>query len=507
MIRFAGENTIADAASLSMRNGECVRAVNCDIDDSGNAVRRDGFTLVTGGETTSLWGNYCVQNSKICYFDGATVSPMSDEIIVLAEVHFEQVNNIVVFSDGLVYGKIDNGTITVLDNTTDWNALANDVTQWVENHAPADFQAVVSNFEVDTFKLSTQAGKHLVFADGCVYFAVAVGDASFVFRTDTFNVDRTDIRFNVVAGFPQTITAIRAVADALYVGTTGGTYFLEGHALVVLPDGSKVGGFTQKKIDAYGIIEGTDLTISGEAIPSIQTSAEVIMWTCRQGIMVGLPNGNVINLSSRKVDFPNVAKGAAVLRDHNTLKIKQYIVCFDVDVLDGAGAIVAVDLTGTRVVNLNSMVRPDGSHSYAHSRYERFPFNSLTRIGNDCYGANAAGIFLIGGETDNGAQIDGYARSLVTDFAVKEQKNVPDVYAHARCEGSLLISTFVDEVLRSDDVPVSFDGNPGIHRRRCELPLGVFGTSWQFMFKNQDGNRFTVAGLDPVATKSVSRVS
>src|SRR6185369_9118734 len=185
MIRFAGENTIDDAASLSMRNGECVRAVNCDIDDSGNAVRRDGFTLVTGGETTSLWGNYCVQNSKICYFDGATVSPMSDEIIVLAEVHFEQVNNIVVFSDGLVYGKIDNGTITVLDNTTDWNALANDVTQWVENHAPADFQAVVSNFEVDTFKLSTQAGKHLVFADGCVYFAVAVGDASFVFRTDT----------------------------------------------------------------------------------------------------------------------------------------------------------------------------------------------------------------------------------------------------------------------------------------------------------------------------------
>lgn len=508
MIRFAGENELTDPASLLLKGEVCVRAVNYDIDDAGNAISRDGFSEVVAGATSSLWRNYCVRDGKICYFNGATATPMSDSITVLSDVYFEQVNNMVVFSDGSVYGTIDAGVISLVDNVTDWAALASDMEQWVKDKAPADFQAIASNFEVDTFKLSTQAGKYLCFADGCVYFAIDLEGASWVFRTDAFNVERTDVRFNVVAGFPDTITGIRAVADGLYVGTTGGSYFLEGHAFAMTAEGEKIGGFKQERVDTYGMIPGTTLTILAAAIPGLAAKGDVAIWACRQGVMVGVAGGAVKNLSEGLVELPDAPKGTAFLKEFTALKLKQYIACFDVsdDIFEGS-ELIDESLIGTRVVCLSPHTPAKGDSYHPHSRYERYPFNSFSQVDGTYYGANALGIFSLTGDTDNGVQIDTTALSLVTDFELKTKKNVPDCYTYARSNGEMLIDVYADEVLSIEDAPVRTSDATGVQKRRCKLSRKLFASAWQFRVRNQDGDRNTLFGIDPVVVKSKTRIS
>jgi len=501
-IRFAGENTLADPSSITLDSEQCVSAINHDIDDEGNAVSRDGFSRVNDVATRAMFGQYCVQNDKVCVFDGTVTIPLSEDITV-GDVHFEMVNEMVVFSDGLVFGLIENGAISLVDNVTDWATLSDDIEQWVKDKAPADFQAVVSNFEVDMFKLSTLAGKFPTFYDGAIYLAVD----NFLYRTKAFDVGHMDIRYNIVAGFAGNITAVRKTADGLYVGTATGTYFLNGHGFLITPEGGMQAGFEQKKVDNYGIIEGTAITVSAGSVPHLkQSEGEVVLWASRQGIMAGLAGGNVVSLSVGKTQLPNATKGTAFLKEFTESKLKQYIVCFDVTdtVFDVNNELIPTACIGTWVVNLTNL---------AHSRYRGYPFNSFHKLNDIYYGASKLGIFTLGGSLDF-ANVPGLTRlitapllSVVTDLGEMNDKFIPSVYVLCRCEGNLLVDVYVDEVLASEGHPVDFDDSAGMRRRRCKLPKGLHGTNWQFLLYNKDGERFTAAALEPVMVKSSSRIS
>ena len=122
---FAGMNFMVDPADLTLESGQCVDICNCDVDHNANVSRRDGFTKYLGSNVTSAWANtttiYCVVGGAICRVIDDIITPFSNSPIMLDKVEFKQVNNVVVYSDGVTIGLIEGNTLFVFSNTVNFD--------------------------------------------------------------------------------------------------------------------------------------------------------------------------------------------------------------------------------------------------------------------------------------------------------------------------------------------------------------------------------------------------
>ncbi len=487
---FAGMNTLADPASFDPKKGQCVDICNCDLDDEHNAIRRDGFSLVVAGDITSAWTSkdgvtYCVYSGHLCTFDGSAVTVLDDDLTVLPNCEFEQVNDVVVFSDNVKIGIIEGNSATLISHPSDWVDVEA-LETWVTSHYPADpakwnGTTSNSNFEVDAFKLATLAGKCLHHFGGTLYLAID----NFVYATKTHNIEQMDIRYNVVAGFADPVTMIHHGTNGLFVGTEKATYFLEGGGIVVDESGKLQAGFTQAQVTPYGAIYGTTVQVHAGLIPQLQAVGMAVLWSTRVGVFAGLPGGAAVNLSADKVTLPDVATGTAMFKEHNGLN--QYIACFS---------------TVAWVLNLVKGT---------HSRFTNYPFTSLFKHGSGYYGADSHGIFRIEGDTDYmgvpelAQKIDAFVLTPSTDFGKKEKKYLPALYVQARCDCELAVDYFVNEQLAYEDDVILFDDLASAHTLRSSPPRGMSATFWQFKLKNINGSAFTAFNLEPTVTVATSR--
>lgn len=62
------------------------------------------------------------------------------------------------------------------------------------------------------------------------------------------------------------------------------------------------------------------------------------------------------------------------------------------------------------------------------TRYTNYPFTQVVRYGNRYYGVAADGLYLLEGDTDNGAAIEWAFETCMTDFGATEKKNVASTY-------------------------------------------------------------------------------
>ena len=489
-------NTLADPANIDCLNpkseqyGQCVDIVNCDLSEEHVATTREGCTLAFAGNVSSCWTSsagitYCVYGGYLCTYNGTAITPLTIAFTVLAACEFEQVNDIVVFSDNVKIGTIVGSTVTRIDVPADWVSVEN-LSQWVHDHAPAnpaDWNGVTSNsnFEVDAFALSTKAGKCLHFFAGVLYLAIN----NFVYATKTFDVSKMDIRYNVVAGFPDNVTMIQHVDNGLYIGTTKACYFLASTGVVVGEDGKYKSGFKQTQVLPYGAIYGTDLTLSAELIPDLRSKDIAALWSTAVGIFAGVPGGTVTNLSAGKVVLSDAVSGAALFKDQDGLR--QYIVAFS---------------GGAWVLNLNKLT---------HSRFTAFPYTSLFKLGAFYYGADSHAIVKFGGETDYvGAtgltqQLDSFILTPSTNFGTGKVKRVRLVHAKVRRTAAVAIDCIVDELPSYEDGGVPRDGVTTAHTIRQKAPRGAKGVYWQFRFRKVGGGKFSIFNLEPVVDTSATR--
>jgi len=118
---FAGMNFMVDPADIDLASGQCVDICNGDVDYAANVSRRSGSVLHLGGNITSAWANsdaiYCVENGKLCRVIDDAITPFANSPTMLDLVEFKQVNNVVVYSDGVTIGLIDAGELFVFSDT------------------------------------------------------------------------------------------------------------------------------------------------------------------------------------------------------------------------------------------------------------------------------------------------------------------------------------------------------------------------------------------------------
>lgn len=161
-----------------------------------------------------------------------------------------------------------------------------------------------------------------------------------------------------------------------------------------------------------------------------------------------------------------------------------------------AGAAAAPAVSSTLVMHTETM---------GLTTYSNFPFNSFAAFNGVYLGASDAGLFVLAGDTDNGALIQAAARVGITDFATSYLKRVDRVYVGYRTTGDLVLRVFTDELTQRDYL-LRATGDAGLHGNHARLGKGLEARYWSFEVRNVNGSDFELNMIELKPTKLRRRV-
>lgn len=112
-------------------------------------------------------------------------------------------------------------------------------------------------------------------------------------------------------------------------------------------------------------------------------------------------------------------------------------------------AVVAVEYEAY-TMNLVGPVDLDPRSPHAPSgreitRYTHFPFDQIVRHGDKYYGVSSTGLYLLGGDTDDGAPIPWAFRTATTDFGTIQRKTVVSAYLGGKVMPTATAKIFAGE--------------------------------------------------------------
>jgi hypothetical protein len=113
--------------------------------------------------------------------------------------------------------------------------------------------------------------------------------------------------FDLARGFlpvETRVRMIRPVKGGIFFGDELRTYFAAG------ADPRAMDLIT---VAESPVIEGTDARLQMKDFGDGSMSGIGAIWTARDGVYVGTPDGQAINLTHRKTDFPAAVRGAGVV--------------------------------------------------------------------------------------------------------------------------------------------------------------------------------------------------
>ena len=157
---------------------------------------------------------------------------------------------------------------------------------------------------------------------------------------------------------------------------------------------------------------------------------------------------------------------------------------------------------GTPVANDLNQVWVINSETLAISSYEAFPFNSFFRIGGKYYGTKPDGIYLLEGDTDQGAAIHASANLGRLNFDDLAMKGLPNMYVGVSSTGLMLlkVTTPQGEFIYSAR---GFDAN--MKTQRIDVGKGLRANYYQLEMFNQNGADFSLDDVEFRIVKSTTR--
>lgn len=249
--------------------------VNVDLDDTGKPSRRDGFTLLAAGKSHSLWPKsgetrYLVHKGDLC-------SLRNDVVTVLlpgvgdAPMYFDLCDGVPYFSNGAVIGRIVRGAVE------SFTAPA---------HADKEMMPACS---------------HLTYYKGALWGAI--GDT--LIHSDPLRfwqwTPEKNFRY-----LPGDIELIAPALDGLYIAAGGATYFMQ-------TEGPGKPAPLMQVMDC-GAKGGTRTEIDGVKLKKDGIQGKLPMWASDDGVVVGLPGGQIINLTINLYEMPAGKSGGATIR-------------------------------------------------------------------------------------------------------------------------------------------------------------------------------------------------
>lgn len=379
---------IRSLATQSDATCELVAASNVDIDNSGRISRRAGIEQKVAGAAHSLWsnGDLCVfvQGNRLMQLqpDFSTNVLAAGLIEDMPVAYVEAAGNIF-WTNGLqsgsfvnskgrpwgmptpeapfafpIVGNLGSGDyqyamtyrrtdgsesgagmasrISLTDNSglhVEWRipqdpTVSEVVIYLSEPNGEQMYQAIIApvadtaadiTSAVLATPLATQwldappAGQVLAHYRGRIYIAAG----SVLYATVALGYEWVDMR-DYVAFDDSAIRIVAAVESGLFVGTEKGIYFLGGTEfgemtlVTQMQDVSAVMG-------SLAIVDGKDATGKDEL-----SGKQLALFTTSAGIVLGMPDGSLVNLTSDRYRFVSGKRSAAIFRFQD--KLNQYMV-------------------------------------------------------------------------------------------------------------------------------------------------------------------------------------
>lgn len=278
-----GLNTVVDPARIQHdpNRKELAVAVNVDIDNTGRISRRKGYKATNF--TTTCHSLFSTE--QICFFVSGntlyslqadfTAIPLKTGLTPNARMRYVAVHNGVFFSNGYENGFWRDGELL------DWVA-----TEYKGPRTKRNFS-------------DPPIGHLLEYYNGRVW----IGQESTLFYTEAFGYFWVDMARNFVP-FGGRLSMVRAVDNGLFVGDSRGTYF-------IAYAGSKEATF--RKISSAIVVEGTDISMPGELLTREGINGKVAIWASSDGIIAGLSDGTIKNLTKEKISLPSAATGVSYI--------------------------------------------------------------------------------------------------------------------------------------------------------------------------------------------------
>jgi hypothetical protein len=297
--QFSGMRNTVAPERLGPRDLE--KAVNVDIDDAGQVRRRRGYELAQSGAWHSIRGPlagkaFGVKDGTL----GIIRADFSFATLGIAigrdsPVCYTEVNDEVYFSSESMAG-----VISSIETVNPWGHTDGQGIWFSPVYTPTDTLGEVGGSLLGDPPKASQIEAY----KGRIYLAVG----KTLWATELFRyhyVDRT-------RGFVQLeheITLIMAVEDGLYVGTTGGLYFLQG----------VFGSFKLSIIGTDAVLAGSGVFVPTELVHPqarsgpVPTGQAAVMMTTG-GVIAAFDNGVVHNLTNDRLVFPSGVNAAALFR-------------------------------------------------------------------------------------------------------------------------------------------------------------------------------------------------
>jgi hypothetical protein len=258
-------------------------AVNVDIDPTGRIGRRKGFAATARTENIhSLWceGGAClfVTGTSLCELFSDYRHAVIVTVTQGAAVSYFQLKNRSYWMNGFEKGFIENQ----VNNSWGKGTYVGPAT---------------------TRQFSDPPLGHMI-AYGFGYVFIAQGPT--IWYSEPFNVNAFDLSRNYLP-FEDRVAMLRPLpAGGVWVSTGKETHFLPGM------NPRETGPM---KIADYPAIEGTDALIDLSKVGSGEMSGIGVIWTSTNGICVGTSEGQMLNLTQRRIDYPRSIFGAGICFD------------------------------------------------------------------------------------------------------------------------------------------------------------------------------------------------
>jgi len=250
-------------------------AVNVTIDQSRSVKSRKRFSLLQSGNFHSLFSigsvGYAVKDTSLYEIqsDGSLKlirSGLTDSLMAYAKIG-ERIYYTNSFELGIIYQGAH----------VDW---IKETYYGPETHRHFD-GPIPGNYLAEFF------GRMIITVDNVLYYS------------EPYNFGLYNFAENFIQ-FHSKIIMIKPNETGLFLSTKNNTYFISGR---------NPKEWQAKKVSYYPAIERTvaDEMISGSDI-GLEVPGLYCLWTSQEGVILGTPNGEVVNLNKRKIIYPENAK-------------------------------------------------------------------------------------------------------------------------------------------------------------------------------------------------------
>jgi len=258
---------------------ELTAAVNVDLDDSGKPSRRDGYALhqsIPGAHDGFAAYGVCIYvmgGVLYRFFPATKVSTPLVNVGNDSKMRYFPAIGRIFFTNDVVVGEVRDGVAALFGTTS----------------VP--------------FKAPLPAGQAIAHQKARLY----VAKDKVLWISDVKPLSRVDLRHGFKQ-FPDPITLIAPSVDGVYVGTDKAIYFGQGGNPLKMPF-LKVSDCAALDIP----VQYEDAT----AVKGLQIEGVFPFFTTEDGVCVGLPQGQLLNLTEERYVMPAGTTGASMMREIN----------------------------------------------------------------------------------------------------------------------------------------------------------------------------------------------